>query len=154
MLRGRLLVLADRLFLAPDKTSPLKAGLLELFCLLDNEIRRFEDSSRCTLINGEKSSPLKEEGEFLLTERSMQMNVEVAIFMKIIQPLFFWKFMIENESQDEAVGHSVFQISLTPSRKCVFPPTSLINFPFVYRCGERWATRSDRYFFGSVAWRD
>lgn len=36
--------------------------------------------------------------------------------------------MIENESQAKAVGHSVFQISLTSCSKCVSPPMILINF--------------------------
>ena len=80
------------------------------------------------------------------------MNVEAAIFMNIIPPLFFCcKFMIENESQHKAVGHSVFQISITPFPKCVFPPMILINFPFFISLWERRATRSDRYFFESVA---
>ena len=57
--------------------------------------------------------------------------------MNIIQPLFLCKFMIENESQHKAAGHSVFQISLTTFLKCVFPPMILINFPFFfYRCGK------------------
>lgn len=54
----------------------------------------------------------------------MQMNVNIYQYYSAT---FKSKFMIENESQHKALGHSVFKITLLPSSKLHFPAGDFNN---------------------------